>query len=707
MPRHKSSSLIETKPAVRRQSKIERVVLLSPGFFVVAAGIVFLAHSLDVFSICDAVLLFVIGIGWILGCRTVTQLEVLGTELKLENARLEAVHQQSGETSRDTEGRLNSILQHSALLMGSVDIEGSIVTHVYDNAAAERFFAKKPINNSESAGVAGAATGIWLERYQESYWINSPVRFEHQYTTEEGARWLAVTVAHTGPGNSGQLRFCYIAEDITDRKKTEKSLVQQQERLTEVLDTTPDAVFLVDAEWRLIYLNSHAIGGFGFLPDQLGQVFWDIYPELIGSTVWPNYSKAMTDRVPAEFDLFYDRKELRYQVRALPCQAGLAIFVQDVTAEREAVAILRENAGQTLRQLVELDNLYQQAPMCLALFDTNFRFVRINETLADLNGVKIEAVLGRLLQDVLPSSYDLVAPLLQQVIDTGKPMSGQFVSTRSREGDAWQYHLANAYPLKDESGAVVSVNLILLDTTAERQAELALRESEQRFRQLAEATPEIIWTADAAGNIDYCNGRWFAYTKASGREAFSDWSNVIHPADLPRCREAWNRAVAAGEDYEIEYQFLRYDGVYRWFLCRAHPFCDSDGLVLKWYGACTDIDQQKRIEQVLRRSNEDLKQFTSAASHDLQERLRIVTSFCQMLARQYHGQLAAEADNYLETILEAATPMHRLLQELLSYAPVVAPEQQLSVRPAELEVVARGYNELVANRGGSGGHSSD
>jgi PAS domain S-box-containing protein len=315
--------------------------------------------------------------------------------------------------------------------------------------------------------------------------------------------------------------------------------------------------------------------------------------------------------------------------------------------------------------------------MGLASFDKQLRFVRINETLAQLSGVRVEASLGRPLGEVLPSSYDLIAPLLTQVIESGEPMYVQFENAKRCEGELWRHCLATAYPLKDDAGAISGVSLVQQDTTAERQAEQALRESEQRFRQLAEALPEIVWTADANGKIDYCNARWYAYTKCPGQSGLSEWSKFIHPADLSKWRESWARSIGAGEDYEIEYQFLRHDGVYRWFLCRAQAVFNSHGEIVKWFGTCTDIHSHKGVEHLLRRSNEDLKQLTAAATQDLQEHLRNITSFCQ-LAQQHRGELAGEAENYLETILKTATPMNVLLQNLRSSS-LVSGEQQLSV----------------------------
>lgn len=654
-------------------AKLERFLLISPGFFLFVAGIVSLIRSLDFYSVCDASLMFLIGVGWVVGCRRMTELQGQIMETDREKRRLEVLHVQAKDTSRDIEGRLSSILRNSPFMMGALELDGDVVKPVYENVATEAFFAKVLAAPGHQRGtlsdLRSATLQDWVKCFQQCCWMKTPVSFEHEYATKEGARWLMVTIDQTGQTSSGQLRFSYIAEDITERKKVQKSLTQTQEQLTDILDTNPDTVFFLDAEWRVNYLNSRAIQTLGYGREILGRVFWDIFPELVGGAVWNEYSKAMAERIPVEFDVFHGAHDGRFQIRAIPCRGGLVIFLRDVTSERQAIETFRDNEQEMRRRLAEVEILYQTAPMCLAVFDTHLRFVRINETLARLHGVRVEAALGRTLGEILPSSYEQIAPLLCQVISRGEALHAEFTNPKRAEGEAWRYCLTKAYPVHDKAGFVTGVSLVLLDTTAERQAEQALRESEQRFRQLAEALPEIVWTADAAGNIDYCNARWYSYTKCAGRDAISEWSNFIHPADLGSWQESWARSISAGEDCEIEYQFLRHDGVYRWFLCRAQAVCNSEGKVVKWFGTCTDIHHHKRTEQVLRRSNEDLKQLTAAATQDLQGHLRNVTSLCQ-LARQTRGQLAAEANSYLENILEAATPMNVVLQDLLSYSAV-------------------------------------
>jgi PAS domain S-box-containing protein len=127
------------------------------------------------------------------------------------------------------------------------------------------------------------------------------------------------------------------------------------------------------------------------------------------------------------------------------------------------------------------------------------------------------------------------------------------------------------------------------------------------FRALADAMPQIVWTARPDGTVDYCSRRWYEYTGLSFEQTErGEWASVIHPDDLPRVIDAWQAAEAAGGPFEIECRFRRAaDGAYRWHLCRSLAVRDdATGVLTHWVGTSTDIDDQKRAELELARIGE-------------------------------------------------------------------------------------------------------
>jgi PAS domain S-box-containing protein len=136
------------------------------------------------------------------------------------------------------------------------------------------------------------------------------------------------------------------------------------------------------------------------------------------------------------------------------------------------------------------------------------------------------------------------------------------------------------------------------------QANAALRESEARFRELADAVPQFVWTAKPDGMTDYCNRRWLDYTGLTIEQTQGDgWQVVLHPEDAAQAGERWGRAVATGEPFETEYRLrCATDGSYRWHLARAMAVRDENEQIVRWFGTGTDIEQQKRMEAALRES---------------------------------------------------------------------------------------------------------
>ena len=163
-------------------------------------------------------------------------------------------------------------------------------------------------------------------------------------------------------------------------------------------------------------------------------------------------------------------------------------------------------------------------------------------------------------------------------------------------------------------GAAARSIAVVQDITQRKQAQAAQRETEQRFRDLANLMPQIVFTAGADGQFDFINNRWVEYTGDTERRAIVDgWDGFLHPDDAERLQHSWRASLENGAPCELEFRLRGRDGLYRWLLSRTIAMKDEQGRIGKWIGTWTDIDSSKRLHEALRESEERLRLAVEAA----------------------------------------------------------------------------------------------
>ena len=229
------------------------------------------------------------------------------------------------------------------------------------------------------------------------------------------------------------------------------------------------------------------------------------------------------------------------------------------------------------------------------------------------------------------------------------------------------------------------------DITEHKRAEEALRESERRFRTLAEALPHMVWTAEPDGATDYFNARTTEYTGLTPEQLRGwDWRSTIHPEDLPRCLELWTRSIATGEPYEIEFRVRRADGAFRWHLARALALRDDSGRITKWFGSCIDIDDQKRAEEALREAKEAAEaanrakdEFLANVSHEIRTPMNAILGMTELVL---DTPLTEDQRQCLKTVKSAADNLLGIINDLLDFSKIEAGKLELD--PADFSLRA-------------------
>ncbi len=257
-----------------------------------------------------------------------------------------------------------------------------------------------------------------------------------------------------------------------------------------------------------------------------------------------------------------------------------------------------------------------------------------------------------------------------------------------------------------------------------REATRDLRESEARFRNMADNAPVMMWMTDATGSLTYLNRGWTEFTGQTQQEAlgFGAW-NVLHPEDREPAERQFLAANAAREPFRIEYRLRRDDGVYRWALSAAAPRYSDDATFLGYIGSVIDIGDRKEAEQLLRQTNDILQgrvaaalaeqadaeaqlrqsqkmeavgKLTGGVAHDFNNVLQIISGNLQLLARDTAGNQRAE--QRLQTAMAAVTRGSKLASQLLAFGR----RQPLAPKVVSLGRLIRGIDDMLRRALGEG-----
>ena len=335
----------------------------------------------------------------------------------------------------------------------------------------------------------------------------------------------------------------------------------------------------------------------------------------------------------------------------------------------------------------------------LFALDTEGRLTYMNPAAELLLGWKAEELLGLQVHDQIHYVHPDGAPFpadecaVLQVRQDGSALRNHQDFFVRKDGTRFPVACSSAPIISD--GSLAGLVVVFRDVTRQKQAQQELRESERRYRALADSMPQIVWAARPDGALDYYNRRWYEFTGLpEGQIGDASWTPIVHPDDLPTTMDSWYAAVRSGDPFQIECRFKdRATGGYRWHLGRALPVRDDAGRIERWFGTCTDIDDQKRLEQGLREANTAKDQFLAMLAHELRNPLAPLLSTLYVLGqddaiRQAHGASLGRMERQLRRL-------NRMVEDLLEASRVVFGRARL--RPERLDL-ARLVRAVVEDR---------
>ncbi|WP_020473030.1 response regulator [Zavarzinella formosa] len=262
-------------------------------------------------------------------------------------------------------------------------------------------------------------------------------------------------------------------------------------------------------------------------------------------------------------------------------------------------AMLRaRRAEETVRQRErELQALADNTPDILSRFDREFRHTFVNAAVEKATGRPVADFLGKTNRELgMPAEQcDLWDYSLANVFRTGKPLEIEF---SFQTPDGIRFYSARLVPEFNAAGTVEHILGVTRDATDKHRAETALRESESRFRTMANSISQLAWVARPDGYIFWYNNRWLDYTGATLEQMIAGgWEAVIDPAESDQVTAKIRDHFRSGESWEDMFRLRRHDGVYRWFLSRMQPVRDENGKIELWFGTNTDIEDLRVAEQ--------------------------------------------------------------------------------------------------------------
>jgi PAS domain S-box-containing protein len=522
----------------------------------------------------------------------------------------------------------------------------------------------------------------WIETYGRVALTGEAVNFEKYYPAPLN-RWYEVFAYQPAPR-----QFAAVFLDVSQRKRSEEELRASETRLRRFYESGLLGVIYWNMNGQITDANTKFLEMVGYDRQDLeaGRIDW--------AKMTPPEYRHLDEQSAAElkstgvnkrpFEKAYIRKD-GMQLPVIVAGAMLdearskgVAFVLDITERKRAEAAISEAKEQlevrvrerTAELTEALQALRQTGNYTRSLIEASVDpLVTIGRDgrITDVNAAT-ETVTGRVRQELIGTDFSMYftepekARTGYQQVFKDRSVRDYPLEIRRRDGRTIPV-LYNAALFRDESGEVVGIFAAARDITERKRTEEALRRSEQEFRTLAEAVPQIVWATRPDGWTIYFNKKWVDYTGLTLEESYGHgWNTPFHPDDRKRAWDAWKHATQGGTVYSLECRLRRADGIYRWWLIRGEPMRDANGNILKWFGTCTDIEDLKQASELLRRVTSELlvaeqreRQRLAQVLHDGLQQILVGAKYHLVLLergqniQQVTGQVVELIDDAIET----------------------------------------------------------
>lgn len=419
-----------------------------------------------------------------------------------------------------------------------------------------------------------------------------------------------------------------------------------------ILESIQDALIIIDIDWNVKYVNQ-AFVDLSKRPSEeyLYKNFWDMFPRAQAPKISTHYKIAFEQKITQRFEEYFETLNLWTELSVSPLKnGGIMIIIKDISERK----LLEQERLLNEKSLSELADSMPQI-VWTSLPDGTINYY--NKQWYDYTGFDKNLIGDQSWEPILhPEDVENCKNNWYSAVTSGEPYEMEYrFKDRFNEGN-YRWFLGRALPIKDDYGKVVKWIGTCTDITDLKANEEAFKNSENQIRFLANSVPQMVWTATKDGQLDYVNQRTIDFHGCSLEEIIGDkWQNSIHPDDLPHCIKIWEHSLKTGNIHQVEMRIKNFEGKYIWYLARAIPYY-VDGEIIKWFGTSTDIDLQKK--------NEQLKdEFISIASHELKTPLTTVKGYLQLLQKIQSGN--SKEHIFIKKCLDNLFKLETLVKDLL------------------------------------------
>ena len=388
-------------------------------------------------------------------------------------------------------------------------------------------------------------------------------------------------------------------------------LRQQKELLAVTLASIGDGVIATDREGRITLLNAEAERLTGWSrTEACGQPLTTVFKIINEHTRQP--AENPVDKVlhtGATVCLANHTILIAKDGQEIPIDdSGAPIRLGDGTVQG-VILVFRDFSAQRQAQSVQsrLAAIVESSDDAIVSMGLNNLIQTWNAGAQRLFGFQADEVIGQPITMLLPPERIAEEDLILARLQDGQRV--EHLETVRLAKDGRRINVAvTVSSVKNQAGQIIGESKIIRDITDRKRAEEALGESEQRFRTMADAIPQLAWIAKADGWVFWYNRRWYEYTGTTPEQMEGwGWQSLHDPETLPAVLQRWKASIATGDPFDMTFPLRGADNVFRPFLTRVMPLRDEQGRVVHWFGTNTDISEQKRAEEALQESRAKLK----------------------------------------------------------------------------------------------------